>query len=84
VDGNKSYMQWPKIEYARGSYSTPKIGQYTTIIGAAGEPELGGRMLFAGEHCSVQKQGYMEGAVESGNRVAEQFLQSRTRAVSGK
>jgi monoamine oxidase len=84
VDGNKSFMQWPKLEYAKGSYSTPKVGQYTTIIGAAGEPELGGRMLFAGEHCSVQKQGYMEGAVESGNVVAEQFLASRTRVISGK
>jgi len=84
VDGNKSYMQWPIIEYAKGSYSTPKVGQYTTLIGAAGEPELAGRMLFAGEHCSVQKQGYMDGAVESGNRAAEQFLQARTRVVSGK
>ena len=84
VDGNKSFMQWPKLEYAKGSYSTPKVGQYTTIIGAAGEPELGGRMLFAGEHCSVQKQGYMDGAVESGNRVVEQFLGSWARVISGK
>lgn len=84
VDGNKSFMPWPKIEYAKGSYSTPKAGQYTTIIGAAGEPELGGRLLFAGEHCSVQKQGYMDGAVESGNSVAEQFLHKQTRVVSGK
>jgi monoamine oxidase len=84
IDGNKSFVQWPKIEYAKGSYSTPKVGQYTTIIGASGEPELGGRMLFAGEHCSVEKQGYMDGAVESGNKVAELFLQSRTPVVSGK
>ncbi|MBM4303279.1 MAG: FAD-dependent oxidoreductase [Deltaproteobacteria bacterium] len=84
VDGNRSFMQWPKLDYAKGSYSTPKAGQYTTIIGAAGEPELGARMLFAGEHCSVEKQGYMDGAVESGNTVAEQFLESRTRFISGK
>jgi monoamine oxidase len=67
-----------------GSYSTPKVGQYMTIIGAAGEPELGRRMLFAGEHCSVQKQGYMDGAVESGNTVAKQFLENNSRVISGK
>jgi len=83
-DGNKIFMNWPKMEYALGSYSTPKVGQYTTIIGSAGEPELGGRMLFAGEHCSVQKQGYMDGAVESGNAVAKQFLENKNRVVSGK
>lgn len=83
-DGNKIFMIWPKMKYAMGSYSTPKVGQYMTIIGAAGEPELGGRMLFAGEHCSVQKQGYMDGAVESGNTVAKQFLENNSRVISGK
>ncbi len=84
VDGNKSFMTWPKLAYAKGSYSSPKVGQYTTIIGAAGEPELDRRLLFAGEHCSVQKQGYMDGAVESGNEVAKQFLEARERVVSEK
>ena len=37
-------------------------------------PELGGRLHFAGEHTSVDFLGYMNGAVESGERVADEIL----------
>lgn len=36
-----------------------------------------GRVVFAGEHTSEQWQGYMNGAVESGLRAAEQILGTR-------
>ncbi len=83
-DGKKSFVPWPKLPFAKGSYSTPTVGQYTSVMGVAGEDELNGRLLFAGEHCSVQKQGYMDGAVESGNKVAELFFEGRARVVSGR
>jgi monoamine oxidase len=35
-----------------------------------------GRLFFAGEHTSVRWQGYMNGAVESGRRAAEEILAS--------
>jgi monoamine oxidase len=34
---------------------------------------------FAGEHCSFDAQGYMEGGCETGMRVAEQLLGQRSR-----
>ena len=34
-----------------------------------------GRVLFAGDHTSREYQGYMNGAVESGQRVATELAQ---------
>jgi monoamine oxidase len=36
-----------------------------------------GRILFAGEHTSIRWQGYMNGAVESGRRAAEEIRAMR-------
>lgn len=72
-DGNHLRIVWRQSPYVRGSYVCPKPGQYTTLMGSAAEPELNGRLLFAGEHCSVDYQGYMNGAVQSGNAVAASF-----------
>ena len=33
-----------------------------------------GRIVFAGEHTSSEHQGYMEGAIESGLRAAQEIL----------
>jgi monoamine oxidase len=77
LDGNRASMFWTQNPFARGSYSCPKPGQYTTLMGAAGEPELNGRLLFAGEHCSQDYAGYMNGAVQSGNAVVKTILQNK-------
>ena len=58
--------------YALGSYSYFKVGQYTTIAGVAGERS--GNCHFAGEHCSVNYQGYMEGGAEEGIRAANEVI----------
>lgn len=71
ADGNRIFFNWGKNPWALGSYSCPRPGHYTTLVGAAGEPELGGRLFFAGEHCSVDWAGYMNGAIQSGNQVVE-------------
>ena len=44
----------------QGRYSCYKPGQWTTIAGAEGLPV--GNLFFAGEHCSYDFQGYMNGA----------------------
>ena len=36
-----------------------------------------GRLFFAGEHTSIKWQGYMNGAVESGRRAAEEIVASQ-------
>ncbi len=58
--------------YLLGSYSYWKQGQYTTIAGA--ERERSGRCHFAGEHCSINFQGFMEGGAQEGIRAANEIL----------
>ncbi len=54
------------------SYSCWLVGQYTTIAGH--EARVQGRVHFAGEHTSVEYQGFMEGGAESGFRAADEIL----------
>jgi monoamine oxidase len=61
-------MSWPTHPHTLGSYATYKVGQLTTICGAEGERV--GNLHFAGEHTSVEAQGYMEGAAATGAEVA--------------
>lgn len=70
--GVSSIDYWPGSPHQRGSYSYYKPGQYTTFAGVEREAE--GRLHFAGEHTSIDFQGYMEGAVESGERAAREVL----------
>jgi monoamine oxidase len=72
TDGRTAFFNWHRFPYAQGSYTCPKPGQYTEIIGAAHEPELDRRLFFAGEHCSVDWMGFMNGAVQSGLLAASQ------------
>ena len=51
-----------------GAYSQYRIGQYTGFSGI--EPVQEGNIHFAGEQTSLNFQGFMEGAVTSGERVA--------------
>jgi monoamine oxidase len=65
------FMDWPNDSWARGSYSFPAPGQVT-----AQGPTLFeglGRLQFAGEYTSYAFMGYMEGALNSGARVARQI-----------
>lgn len=61
-----SYV-WHEDEFARGAYTYFGVGQITELLPIAQRPE--GRIHFAGEHTSVW-HGWMNGALESGNRVA--------------
>ncbi|MGH3064632.1 MAG: flavin monoamine oxidase family protein, partial [Gaiellaceae bacterium] len=59
---------WPDYPWTKGSYSYWKVGQYTAFAGVERERE--GNCHFAGEHTSVDFQGYLNGAVETGERAA--------------
>ena len=54
-----------------GAWAQYNIGQYTSFGGYEGVQE--GNIHFAGEHTSIDFQGYMEGAVRSGERVADEI-----------
>jgi monoamine oxidase len=55
-----------------GSYSYWKVGQYTKFSGYEGVRQ--GNCHFAGEHCSSNFQGFMEGGAEEGQRAAQEIL----------
>jgi monoamine oxidase len=73
-DQNKAFKYWVLDPLNKGSYTSLKPGQYTSINGVSKESELQGRLLFAGEHCSVDFAGYMNGAIESGNSLAGSII----------
>jgi monoamine oxidase len=65
---------WPGEPHLELGYTAYSPGQWTRLSGWEARPALGGRLLFAGEHTSLEYQGYMEGAVESGIRAAQEAL----------
>ncbi|MDF1503719.1 FAD-dependent oxidoreductase [Roseisolibacter sp. H3M3-2] len=67
-----AFDDWPAYPWTKGSYSYFRVGQYTAFGGAEAEAVDG--CHFAGEHTSVDAQGYLEGAVESGERAAAEVL----------
>jgi monoamine oxidase len=66
-------VAWPNEEYTRGSYMALAPGQVTAHWETLMEPA--GRLFFAGEH-ATPIQGFMEGAVESGQRAAHVVARS--------
>jgi monoamine oxidase len=54
------------------SYSYWKVGQYTQFSGY--EKVRQGNIFFAGEHCSQDFQGFMEGGATEGNRAANEII----------
>jgi monoamine oxidase len=66
-------IAWPNEPYTRGSYAALAPGQVTAHWKTLFEPA--GRLFFAGEHATAI-QGFMEGAVESGQRAARTIISS--------
>lgn len=66
--GKAITANWPTNPYSLGSYACYKPGQWTTIAGAEGASI--GNLLFAGEHCSLMFQGFMNGGAQTGRRAA--------------
>lgn len=67
-------FHWPSHPWTRGSYASYLPGQWTGIRGAEGESV--GRLYFAGEHCSLEAQGFMEGGCETGEAAAREVIAS--------
>jgi len=62
---------WSSYPFVKASYTCPKPGQWNTAMLYTSEPV--GDVYFAGEHCSVDYQGFMNGAAETGRLAAEQI-----------
>jgi monoamine oxidase len=61
---------WHDKPLQRCSYSYWRVGQCQLFAGVEGEPE--DNAWFCGEHTSLDAQGYLEGAVETGERAADE------------
>jgi len=72
--GTAMASNWSLNKWSEGAYVSYGLGGYTGYVGAIDLSE--GNMYFAGEHCSIESQGYMEGAAESGERAAREILRS--------
>jgi len=66
-------IAWLNEPYTRASYMALAPGQVTAHWRTLSEPA--GRLFFAGEHTTAI-QGFMEGAVESGQRAAASIISS--------
>ncbi len=62
-------FHWPSHPFTKGGYACYQPGQWTTIAGAEAIPV--GNLLFAGEHCSRDFQGFMNGAAQTGHLAAQ-------------
>ena len=71
-NGRATIDFWPGYRWTKGSYSYWKVGQYQRFAGM--EARRQGNCLFAGEHTSIDFQGYLNGAVETGQRAAGEIL----------
>jgi monoamine oxidase len=71
-NGKATVDYWAGNRWTKGSYAYWKVGQYTKFAGAERQPE--GACHFAGEHTSIDFQGYLNGAVESGERATSEIL----------
>jgi monoamine oxidase len=81
-NGKVSRFHWPTYAWTKGSYSCYRPGQWTTIAGAEGLPV--GNLFFAGEHCSYDFQGYMNGAAQSGADTARAVMSAASGAKAAR
>ncbi len=72
-NGKSLIAAWPTNQYALGSYGCFRPGQFTRFSSLVSEPI--GNIYFAGEHCSEDAQGYMEGGAETGKSAAEVIIE---------
>jgi monoamine oxidase len=72
-NGRALKSSWVDDPWHRGAYSHWGIGHHTGFSGVEGLQE--GAIHFCGEHTSVDYQGFIEGAVRSGERAAREIHQ---------
>ena len=65
-------IDWGADRWSRGGYAVFAPGWKPELRDWLARPH--GRVLFAGEHTSARWQGYMNGAVESGQRAAAETI----------
>ena len=70
---NADIAWWPKSKIIKASYSAFYPGQWNDVMPYINEPI--GNILFAGEHCSEDFQGFMNGGAQTGKDAALGLLE---------
>jgi len=71
-NGRALLNYWPGNAWSRGAYTAHPVGSYTAYYGYQGVRQQ--NCHFAGEHASLLHSGFLNGAVESGQRCACEVL----------
>ncbi len=80
-NGKVTLDYWTGNPWTHGSYSFWKVGQYTAFAGIEGAAE--GNYHFCGEHTSINFQGFLNGAIETGERAATEIMATHASHISG-
>ncbi len=75
LTGKMEVAAWPSNPFIGASYSCFSVGQATRFTGAAFAPVR--NLHFAGEHCSINYWGFMNGGAETGRMAAKSVLKKR-------
>ena len=71
-NGRATIDFWPGYRWTKGSVLVLEGRAYQRFAGMEGRRQ--GNCLFAGEHTSIDFQGYFNGAVETGQRPAGEIM----------
>ena len=71
-DNKHVFACWSSYPWVNASYTCFKPGQWTEIMPYVDIPI--GNIHFAGEHCSIDWQGFMNGGAETGRLAAEEIV----------
>lgn len=71
-DNKHVFACWSSYPWINASYTCFKPGQWTEIMPYVDVPI--GNVFFAGEHCSIDWQGFMNGGAETGRIAAENII----------
>jgi monoamine oxidase len=77
-NGKVVLNNWPKNPWTRGAYGYYAPGNYSSFVGYEGTRQF--NCHFCGEHTSLVAQGYLEGAVETGQRCAKEIMDDLKKA----
>ena len=72
--GKALVSNWWDNPFSKGAFTSPAVNTMTVWWGAQFETES--NIYFAGEACDEEYWSYMDGAIRSGERVAQEIFQS--------
>jgi monoamine oxidase len=72
------FANWPAQPFIKAGFVSPGKNQVFNLGKPLNEPYLG-HIFFAGEHTQMDHFGYMEGALRSGERAANQLMRQACR-----